>query len=156
MQIVDPKLASYGVEKPLYAVIQLAQTTMRSELGKITLDKSFEERDSLNDKIVVSISLSMLIVITFLFTLVTYISSIITYENLFSCIDFMNIVKQYIKLHNYLKVLWEIESKSKIVLTWNFCVCFWKNNCQRYCKTGVKQEYYVMFVKCLWNSRIDS
>ena len=46
-------MASYGAENPLYAVIQLAQTTMRSELGKITLDKSFEERDTLNDKIVV-------------------------------------------------------------------------------------------------------
>lgn len=53
---MDPKLASYGVENPLYAVIQLAQTTMRSELGKITLDKTFEERDTLNEKIVVSIS----------------------------------------------------------------------------------------------------
>ncbi|XP_028081093.1 stomatin-like protein 2, mitochondrial isoform X2 [Camellia sinensis] len=54
--IVDPRLASYGVENPLYAVIQLAQTTMRSELGKITLDKTFEERDTLNDKIVISIN----------------------------------------------------------------------------------------------------
>ncbi|GMP88802.1 hypothetical protein CsSME_00040648 [Camellia sinensis var. sinensis] len=55
VKIVDPRLASYGVENPLYAVIQLAQTTMRSELGKITLDKTFEERDTLNDKIVVRI-----------------------------------------------------------------------------------------------------
>lgn len=53
LQIVDPKLASYGVESPIYAVVQLAQTTMRSELGKITLDKTFEERDTLNEKIVV-------------------------------------------------------------------------------------------------------
>lgn len=53
VKIVDPKLASYGVENPIYAVIQLAQTTMRSELGKITLDKTFEERDTLNEKIVV-------------------------------------------------------------------------------------------------------
>nr|XP_016501809.1 PREDICTED: stomatin-like protein 2, mitochondrial [Nicotiana tabacum] len=53
---VDPKLASYGVENPLYAVIQIAQTTMRSELGKITLDKTFEERDTLNDKIVMAIN----------------------------------------------------------------------------------------------------
>lgn len=53
LQIVDPKLASYGVENPVYAVVQLAQTTMRSELGKITLDKTFEERDTLNEKIVV-------------------------------------------------------------------------------------------------------
>ncbi|KAG8654941.1 hypothetical protein MANES_05G196100v8 [Manihot esculenta] len=51
VKIVDPKLASYGVENPIYAVIQLAQTTMRSELGKITLDKTFEERDTLNEKI---------------------------------------------------------------------------------------------------------
>ncbi|XP_028089191.1 stomatin-like protein 2, mitochondrial [Camellia sinensis] len=56
VKIVDPRLASYGVENPLYAVIQLAQTTMRSELGKITLDKTFEERDTLNDKIVISIN----------------------------------------------------------------------------------------------------
>ncbi|GFP93718.1 stomatin-like protein 2 mitochondrial [Phtheirospermum japonicum] len=54
--IVDPKLASYGVEDPFYAVMQLAQTTMRSELGKITLDKTFEERDTLNDKIVIAIN----------------------------------------------------------------------------------------------------
>ncbi|KAK6118500.1 hypothetical protein DH2020_047767 [Rehmannia glutinosa] len=56
LYIVDPKLASYGVENPMYAVIQLAQTTMRSELGKITLDKTFEERDTLNVKIVIAIN----------------------------------------------------------------------------------------------------
>ncbi|TMX00600.1 hypothetical protein EJD97_000515 [Solanum chilense] len=56
IKTVDPKLASYGVENPLYAVIQLAQTTMRSELGKISLDKTFEERDTLNDKIVLAIN----------------------------------------------------------------------------------------------------
>lgn len=56
VKIVDPKLASYGVENPIYAVIQLAQTTMRSELGKITLDKTFEERDTLNEKIVLAIN----------------------------------------------------------------------------------------------------
>ncbi|KDP46017.1 hypothetical protein JCGZ_14924 [Jatropha curcas] len=58
VKIVDPKLASYGVENPIYAVIQLAQTTMRSELGKITLDKTFEERDTLNDKIVEAINVA--------------------------------------------------------------------------------------------------
>ena len=52
---MDALKASYGVENPLHAVIQLAQTTMRSELGKITLDKTFEERDTLNEKIVVSV-----------------------------------------------------------------------------------------------------
>ncbi|RWR89509.1 stomatin-like protein 2, mitochondrial [Cinnamomum micranthum f. kanehirae] len=56
VKIVDPLLASYGVENPLFAVIQLAQTTMRSELGKITLDKTFEERDTLNENIVKSIN----------------------------------------------------------------------------------------------------
>lgn len=56
VKIVDPFKASYGVDNPLYAVIQLAQTTMRSELGKITLDKTFEERDTLNEKIVESIN----------------------------------------------------------------------------------------------------
>ncbi|KAG1360936.1 stomatin-like protein 2, mitochondrial [Cocos nucifera] len=56
VKIVDPFLASYGVENPIYAVIQLAQTTMRSELGKITLDKTFEERDTLNENIVRAIN----------------------------------------------------------------------------------------------------
>uniref|UniRef100_A0A1J3I1C7 Stomatin-like protein 2, mitochondrial n=1 Tax=Noccaea caerulescens TaxID=107243 RepID=A0A1J3I1C7_NOCCA len=58
VKIVDPKLASYGVESPIYAVVQLAQTTMRSELGKITLDKTFEERDTLNEKIVEAINVA--------------------------------------------------------------------------------------------------
>ena len=52
VQITDARKASYGVEDPLFAVMQLAQTAMRSELGKITLDKMFEERDTLNTKIV--------------------------------------------------------------------------------------------------------
>lgn len=52
---MDPIKASYGVENPIYAIIQLAQTTMRSELGKITLDKTFEERDMLNENIVVGL-----------------------------------------------------------------------------------------------------
>ena len=63
LQIVDPQLASYGVENPIFAVIQLAQTTMRSELGKITLDKTFEERDTLNEKIVVSLICSSVFLI---------------------------------------------------------------------------------------------
>ena len=54
-QVVDPVRASYGVENAYFAVIQLAQTTMRSELGKISLDKTFEERAALNDNIVRSI-----------------------------------------------------------------------------------------------------
>lgn len=56
LKITDPKQASYGVRDPLYAISQLAQTTMRSELGKITLDKTFEEREILNTNIVQSIN----------------------------------------------------------------------------------------------------
>lgn len=56
LQVLDPKKASYGVKDVLDAVVQLAQTTMRSELGKITLDKTFEERDSLNRHIVHAIN----------------------------------------------------------------------------------------------------
>ena len=44
--------ASYGVQDPEYAITQLAQTTMRSEIGKIHLDTVFKERDSLNIHIV--------------------------------------------------------------------------------------------------------
>jgi regulator of protease activity HflC (stomatin/prohibitin superfamily) len=55
LQIVDPKKASYGVENPLFAVTQLAQTTMRSDIGKISLDKTFAERDTLNKNIVEAI-----------------------------------------------------------------------------------------------------
>ncbi|GJL77045.1 MAG: paraslipin [Nitrospinaceae bacterium] len=56
LKITDPKQASYGARDPKYAVSQLAQTTMRSELGKMTLDKTFEERESLNTNIVQSIN----------------------------------------------------------------------------------------------------
>ena len=52
VKITDPKAASYGVEDPFYALSQLAQTTMRSEIGKMQLDKTFEERDALNHAIV--------------------------------------------------------------------------------------------------------
>lgn len=56
LKITDAKQASYGVQNPRYAVTQLAQTTMRSELGKMTLDKTFEERESLNINIVQAIN----------------------------------------------------------------------------------------------------
>ncbi|XP_054278292.1 stomatin-like protein 2, mitochondrial [Macrosteles quadrilineatus] len=56
LRINDPYLASYGVEDPEFAITQLAQTTMRSELGKISLDKVFRERESLNVGIVESIN----------------------------------------------------------------------------------------------------
>ncbi len=56
LKITDPKQASYGVGDARYAISQLAQTTMRSELGKITLDKTFLERENLNANIVQSIN----------------------------------------------------------------------------------------------------
>uniref|UniRef100_A0A336JZZ4 CSON011436 protein n=1 Tax=Culicoides sonorensis TaxID=179676 RepID=A0A336JZZ4_CULSO len=56
LRVLDPYLASYGVEDPEFAITQLAQTTMRSELGKISLDKVFRERESLNINIVEAIN----------------------------------------------------------------------------------------------------
>ncbi len=56
LKITDPKQASYGVGDARYAISQMAQTTMRSELGKMTLDKTFLERDNLNVSIVQSIN----------------------------------------------------------------------------------------------------
>lgn len=56
VRIINPIDASYGVENPYYAVSQLAQTSMRSAIGKITLDKTFEERESLNAEIVQTIN----------------------------------------------------------------------------------------------------
>jgi len=54
--VKDPYKASYGVEDPEFAISQLAQTTMRSEIGKITLDTLFRERDNLNTAIVIAIN----------------------------------------------------------------------------------------------------
>ncbi|CAB4271694.1 unnamed protein product [Prunus armeniaca] len=56
IRIMDPMLASYGVDNPINAAIQLAQTTMRIAIGKMTLDKTFEERESLNDEIVTGLN----------------------------------------------------------------------------------------------------
>ena len=52
MQVMDPKNASYGINNYAFASTQLAQTTMRSVIGKLDLDKTFEERDSINGTIV--------------------------------------------------------------------------------------------------------
>lgn len=52
VQIIDPAKASYGINDYLFAITQLAQTTMRSEIGKIVLDKTFEERVVVNKAIV--------------------------------------------------------------------------------------------------------
>ena len=56
LKVLDPYKASYGVDNYVYAVMQLAQTTMRSEIGKMELDKTFEERESLNVNIVQQIN----------------------------------------------------------------------------------------------------
>ncbi len=56
LKILDPYKASYGVEDPEFAITQLAQTTMRSEIGKITLDTLFRERENLNKAIVEAIN----------------------------------------------------------------------------------------------------
>lgn len=55
-RVLDPYKATYGVDDYVFAVTQLAQTTMRSELGKMELDKTFEERDLLNTNIVMAIN----------------------------------------------------------------------------------------------------
>lgn len=52
LQVIDPKLASYGVNDYIFACTQLAQTTLRSVIGKTELDKTFEERDIINQKVV--------------------------------------------------------------------------------------------------------
>ena len=52
MQVVDPVKASYGIDNYRFAATQLAQTTMRSVMGKLDLDKTFEERENINSVIV--------------------------------------------------------------------------------------------------------
>ena len=55
MQVMDPAKASYGIGNYLFATTQLAQTTMRSEMGKLDLDRSFEERTNINAAIVAAV-----------------------------------------------------------------------------------------------------
>lgn len=52
MQIIDPVKSSYGIENLSFASTQLAQTTMRSEIGKLELDRTFEEREKINSAII--------------------------------------------------------------------------------------------------------
>lgn len=54
-RVMDPKNASYGVNDFEIAIIQLAQTTLRSEIGKIDLDRTFEERERVNSAVVMAI-----------------------------------------------------------------------------------------------------
>ncbi|WP_373740563.1 SPFH domain-containing protein [Neisseria sp.] len=54
-QVTDPKLASYGSSNYITAITQLAQTTLRSVIGRMELDKTFEERDDINSTVVASL-----------------------------------------------------------------------------------------------------
>lgn len=55
LQIIDPVKVSYGISDYIFASTQLAQTTMRSEIGKIELDRTFEEREKINAEIVAAL-----------------------------------------------------------------------------------------------------
>jgi regulator of protease activity HflC (stomatin/prohibitin superfamily) len=54
-RVIDPKSASYGVNDFELAIVQLAQTTLRSEIGKIDLDRTFEERERINSAVILAI-----------------------------------------------------------------------------------------------------
>ncbi len=58
MQIIDPKKASYGIDNYRFASSQLAQTTMRSVIGTLDLDKTFEEREKINAEIVSAVDIA--------------------------------------------------------------------------------------------------
>lgn len=58
LQCQNAELASYGIDDYRYATSQLAQTTLRSEIGKIELDKTFEERDSINAQVVQAVDMA--------------------------------------------------------------------------------------------------
>lgn len=52
LQVMDPQRASYGIQNYTFAISQLAQTTLRSEIGKLELDRTFEERAAVNSAVV--------------------------------------------------------------------------------------------------------
>src|SRR4029450_13877613 len=52
LKVLDPERASYGISNYIFAITQLAQTTLRSEIGKIELDKTFEARSHINAQVV--------------------------------------------------------------------------------------------------------
>ena len=55
LQVIDSKLSAYGIDNYRLAASQLAQTSLRSVIGKIELDRTFEERESLNQQVVAAI-----------------------------------------------------------------------------------------------------
>jgi regulator of protease activity HflC (stomatin/prohibitin superfamily) len=58
MQVLDPGRASYGIGNYMFAISQLAQTTLRSEIGKIDLDRTFEERGTINQNVVAELDMA--------------------------------------------------------------------------------------------------
>lgn len=58
LKVVDAERASYGIANYVFAITQLAQTALRSEIGKIPLDKTFEERTSINAAVVSELDLA--------------------------------------------------------------------------------------------------
>lgn len=52
LKVLNPERASYGISNYIFAITQLAQTTLRSEVGKIELDRTFEERTNINTSVV--------------------------------------------------------------------------------------------------------
>jgi len=54
-RVVDPIKASYGTSDYIQAIIQLAQTTLRSEIGKMDLDRTFEEREKINNGVILAV-----------------------------------------------------------------------------------------------------
>ncbi len=57
-QVMDPRLASYGSSNYMVAITQLAQTTLRSVIGRMELDRTFEERDHINGLVVAALDLA--------------------------------------------------------------------------------------------------
>ena len=55
LKVMDPERASYGISNYIFAITQLAQTTLRSEIGKIELDRTFEERSNINIQVVTEV-----------------------------------------------------------------------------------------------------
>jgi len=55
LQVIDSKLSSYGVDNYRFAAANLAQTSLRSVIGKMVLDKTFEERETLNQQVVAAV-----------------------------------------------------------------------------------------------------
>ncbi len=58
LKVMDPNKASYGIDNYRFATSQLAQTTLRSEIGKISLDKTFSEREDINVAVVKSVDIA--------------------------------------------------------------------------------------------------